>query len=122
MRSVQVRNLSNNQAILLNLSLCDNFFSRLKGLMFTKVISSGDGVLFINDSDDRINSAIHMFFMEYDLSIIWIDSYFRVVDKIMAKRWHTIAAPCCPAKFIMEISTDKFENYQTGDLLEFNYG
>lgn len=122
MKSVQVRNLSNQLAAPLKLGICDSFFSRLKGLMFSTEIASDGGLFFFNTSEDRINSAIHMFFMNFDLTIIWVDSTGKVVDKIMANRWKTLAAPSRGAKFILETNTERFLEYNTGDILEFNYG
>ena len=122
MKSVLVRNLSNQIATPLQLGVCDNFFTRLQGLMFSKEMDCAGGLFFLNLSEDKINSAIHMFFMNFDLTIIWVDSTGRVVDKIIAKRWKTIAAPASGAKFILEAHTDRFLEYNIGDLLEFNYG
>lgn len=119
MRSVTVNNLSNKQARSLQLGICENFFSRLRGLMFTRSIQANGGLFFINPSEDRINSAIHMFFMGYDLSIIWVDSSYRVVDKVIAHRWKTLAAPQKKAKYILETHVDRFAEYNFGDTLEF---
>ena len=90
--------------------------------MFFKGIDSDKGLFFLNPTEDRINSAIHMFFMNFDLTIIWVDSAGKVVDKIIAKRWKTIAAPSKGAKFILETHTSRFSEYDAGDLLEFTYG
>jgi uncharacterized membrane protein (UPF0127 family) len=122
MKCVQVRNLSNPLAIPLQLGICDSFISRLKGLMFSKDIDPNGGLFFLNPTEDRINSAIHMFFMNYNLLIIWVDSTGKVVDKIIASRWKTIAAPQRGAKFILETHPGRFLEYNSGDLLEFEYG
>jgi uncharacterized membrane protein (UPF0127 family) len=122
MKSVLVRNLSNQNAIPLQLGICDSFLKRLQGLMFYKGIEPNTGLFFLNPAEDRINSAIHMYFMNFDLTIIWVDSGGRVVDKIIAKRWKTIAAPSRGAKFILETHTNRFSDFNSGDLLEFTYG
>jgi uncharacterized membrane protein (UPF0127 family) len=121
MRSIIIRNLSNSKAIPLHLEICDDFISRLRGLMFTRSIPTDGGLFFVNTSEDRINSAIHMYFMEYDLAIIWTDASGRVVDKVNARRWKTIAAPVKNAKYILETHIERFQEYNCGDKLEFVY-
>jgi uncharacterized membrane protein (UPF0127 family) len=118
MRSITIRNITNVNAVPLKLGICDNFLSRLRGLMFSRMIPSDGGLFFVNPSEDRLNSAIHMFFMNIDLLIIWADSNGRIVDKIYAYRWKTIAAPGKNAKYILEAHIDRFEDYNCGDLLE----
>lgn len=121
MRSVIIRNLTNLQAKPLHLGICDDFISRLRGLMFTRSIPPDGGLFFVNPSEDRINSAIHMFFMGYDLAIIWADSSGQIVDKIKAHRWKTLAAPSKNAMYILETHIDRFQEYNCGDNLEFIY-
>jgi uncharacterized membrane protein (UPF0127 family) len=86
--------------------------------MFTRSIPVDGGLLFINPTEDRVNSAIHMFFMSIDLTIIWLDSSCKVVDKVLARRWVTLAAPEKGAKYIIETHTDRFGDYNCGDLVE----
>ncbi|BCY18828.1 hypothetical protein hrd7_26770 [Leptolinea sp. HRD-7] len=113
-----VNNKTNKNAIPLTLGVCDTFLSRLCGLMFKKSIPENGGLLFINPAEDRINSAIHMFFMRIDLAIVWADSNGVVVDKILAKQWKTLASPQKGAKYIIETHIDRFDDYNCGDLLE----
>jgi uncharacterized membrane protein (UPF0127 family) len=118
MQSFKVKNKTNEEVIPLYLGICDTFLTRLRGLMFTKSIPTNGGLLFINPAEDRVNSAIHMFFMHIDLTIIWLDSSGSVVDKVLAHRWTTLAAPSKNAKYIIETHTDRFGDYNCGDLLE----
>jgi uncharacterized membrane protein (UPF0127 family) len=118
MQSFIVKNKTNEEVIPLHLGICDTFLTRLRGLMFTKSIPKDGGLLFINPSEDRVNSSIHMFFMAIDLTIIWLDSSGTVVDKVLAHRWTTLAAPSKGAKYIIETHTDRFGDYNYGDLLE----
>ncbi len=113
-----VKNITNENALPLVLGACESFISRLRGLMFTGSLSENSGLLFINPSEDRINSAIHMYFMWMDLTIVWADSAGVVVDKVLAKKWKTLAAPKKSAKYIIETHIDRFDDYNCGDLLE----
>jgi uncharacterized membrane protein (UPF0127 family) len=118
MQSFIIENRTNTKAIPLHVGICDTFITRLRGLMFTSSIPIDGGLLFINSSEDRVNSAIHMFFMDIDLTIIWLDSSYTVVDKVLAHRWKTLAAPAKNAKYIIETHVDRFGDYNCGDLLE----
>jgi uncharacterized membrane protein (UPF0127 family) len=118
MQSITIQNLTNKNVIPLHLGICVSFLSRLKGLMFTNSIPTDGGLFFVNSSEDRVNSAIHMFFMNIDLTIIWVDSSGVVVDKVKAFRWKTLAAPRANAKYILETHTDRFGEYNCGDILE----
>jgi len=118
MQSFKVTNKSNEKAISLHLGVCDTFLTRLRGLMFTGSIPGDGGLLFVNPAEDRINSAIHMFFMSIDLAIIWVDSTGKIVDKVFAHRWKTLAAPAENAKYIIETHADRYDEYNRGDLLD----
>lgn len=121
MRLIKITNISNQSAHPLHLGICDDFFSRLQGLMFTSSIPIDGGLFFINSSEDRINSAIHMWFMNYDLSIFWADNSGIIVDKVIACKWKTLAAPKQNAKYILETHIDRFDEYNYGDKLDFQY-
>jgi uncharacterized membrane protein (UPF0127 family) len=121
MRSILIHNLTNKNAVPLQLGICDDFLSRLRGLMFTNAIPTNGGLFFVNSAEDRINSAIHMYFMKFDLAIIWTDATGRVVDKVNAHRWKTIAAPRENAKYILETHIERIEEYNCGDILDLNY-
>ncbi len=116
-----VKNITNDNALPLVLGVCDTFQSRLRGLMFTGSIPENSGLLFINPSEDRINSAIHMYFMWTDLTIVWADSAGIVVDKVLAKKWKTLAAPQKGAKYIIETHIARFDDYNCGDLLDITH-
>lgn len=121
MQQYIVKNITNKNAVPLTLGVCDTFLSRLRGLMFTGAIEKNAGLFFINPAEDRINSAIHMFFMWIDLTIFWADSDGVVVDKVLAKKWKTLAAPQKGAKYIIETHIDRFDDYNCGDLLEIEH-
>ena len=91
------------------------------GLMFRKFLLPNDGVLLVEASDSRMNSSIHMFFMNFDIAVIWINSNMIVVDKVLAKKWKPYYAPQEPAKFILEINPDQINAFKIGDQVTFSY-
>lgn len=89
--------------------------------MFKKSLLSNEGVLLVEASDNRINSAIHMFFMNFDIAVVWIDSKMTVVDKVLAKKWKPYYAPREPAKYILETHPDLLNAYKIGDQVAFSH-
>lgn len=53
--------------------VANQFFSRLKGLMFSESIPNGDGFL-INPC-----RSIHTFFMLYPLDLVFLDENYKVI-------------------------------------------
>lgn len=70
-------------------------------------------------TEDRINAAIHMFFMNFDLTVVWLDRNLRVVDVQYARRWRPAYTPAKPARYVLELHPDRLNDFQTGDQLVF---
>lgn len=97
--------------------LCKTFFTQLRGLMFRKTIEEHEGLLFVQAHADRVNSAIHMFFMNFDIAVIWLDQHYRVVDVQLARRWRPVYFPAKPAKYFLETHTNRLNEFHPGDQL-----
>jgi uncharacterized membrane protein (UPF0127 family) len=117
MKFVKVRNISSPDAAV-TVKYCDTFFSKLLGLMFSKTLDQNFGLIIIEEDETRINTAIHMLFMNYDITVLWLDKDWVVVDKVLAKKWAPIYIPKKPAQFILELHYSKFSEYSIGDKLE----
>jgi len=119
MRQVTIHNKSHPLKQPIQACFCDTFFCRLKGLMFSHVISSETGLLLVESRDSRLDAAIHMFFVNYDLAIIWINGQKQVVDKRVAYRWRPFYMPAAPARYILEIHPDHIQDFYIGDIIDF---
>jgi len=97
--------------------VCDTFFLRLLGFMFHSPISIDQGLIINQNNESKIDSAIHMFFVNFDLAIIWIDQLNKVVDTCLARRWHPFYMPNKRAKLILEIHPDHLDQFGIGDQL-----
>lgn len=86
--------------------------------MFTPSISPESGLLLVEQAESRINSAIHMFFMRYDITVVWLDKDLRVVDVKIARKWQPYYAPAAPARFTLETNKINFPFYKIGDHLQ----
>lgn len=98
---------------------CVTFACRLRGLMFRRALSPEEGLLLRGGRMSRLDSAIHMLFVYFDLGVLWLDAQGRVVDRRRARRWRPLYVPSCPARDVLEIHPDRLEEFQLGDRLHF---
>jgi uncharacterized membrane protein (UPF0127 family) len=117
--SLFVHNLSRPVKAPARIRRCDSFLCRLRGLMFRSHLDLDDGLLLEITHDSRLDSSIHMFFVPFDLAVIWINSERCVVDKIIARGWHPAYFPAQAARYTLEIHPDRFDNFEVGDKVEF---
>lgn len=117
MKNVIIRKLSGNFGSIDKLEAWyfENFFSRLKGLMFKNKISVNQAGLFINKNENIVDSAIHMLFMNFDIAVFWLDKTNTIVDKRIAKKWGLIYYPDVKSHKILETHPEIFETLQIGE-------
>lgn len=96
---------------------CESYVCRLRGLMFTTGLAPGTGLLIVQPSMGVGQTAIHMWFVFFDLGVIWLDEGYKVVDKRLAKPWR-IYAPKAPARYILEGRPEILDKVTIGDVLE----
>jgi uncharacterized membrane protein (UPF0127 family) len=98
---------------------CDTFLTQLRGFTFHPRLSRDEGLVLVGTRDSRLDSSIHMLFVSFDLAVIWIDSDFQVVDKVLARSWKPAYFSKQPAKYVLEIHPDRWEDYEIGDKVQF---
>jgi uncharacterized membrane protein (UPF0127 family) len=103
----------------LRIKYCDTFLTQLRGLTFRSRLPRDEGLLLVGKRDSRLDSSIHMFFVPFDLSVIWIDSEMRVVDKVLAKSWRPAYFSKQPARYVLEIHPERWGDFEIGDGVEF---
>ena len=97
----------------------DTFFLRLRGLMFSRTLPKDEGILLIEKDEGILNTSIHMLFMNFDITAVWLDKNNQVVDVKLARRWKLAYSPKTPARSVLEIHKDHLEDYRPGDILSF---
>jgi uncharacterized membrane protein (UPF0127 family) len=97
---------------------CDSFLCQLRGLTFRHQIARDEGLLLVQRHDSRLEASIHMLFCFTDLAVIWLDSSFIVVDKVLAKVWRPAYFPARPAKYILEIHPERLGDFEISDQVE----
>jgi uncharacterized protein len=116
MKIVKIRK-SLSPFVVVNVKVCDTFWSKFIGLMFSRQLKPDDGVILVENSETRINTAIHMMFVNYDITVLWLDRQMVIIDKVLAKKWAPIYYPKKPAQYVVELHQSKFSEYSIGEKL-----
>ena len=118
MRIVFLQNQSQPLDRPIQTEYADSFFSRFMGYMFRKPIAPYQGLLLVQGREDRIDSAIHMFFMNFDLGVIWLDAQLKVVDAQYARRWRPFYQPAGPARYVLETHPNHLKEFKIGQKID----
>jgi len=97
---------------------CDTFLTQLRGFTLRARLSRNEGLLLVGKKDSRLDSSIHMLFVSFDLTVVWINSDMQVVDKVLAKSWRPAYVSKQPARYVLEIHPDRWGEYEIGDTVE----
>jgi uncharacterized membrane protein (UPF0127 family) len=118
--SVLVSNITSAFKSPLLLKKCSSFSSKLAGLMFQKNISENYGIILMEKKEGKISTSIHMFFMNFDIGVIWLNQKKQVVDIRIAKKWHPYYASKEPAQFTLEIHPSRLKDFHLRDQIELS--
>lgn len=120
MQIVEIRNLNNSLSSPISAKYCDRFLCQFRGLMFRRSLAADEGLLLVQKRENRSEAAIHMLFMFIDLTVVWINAAYQVVDVKFARRWHLMYAPQSPAQFVLELPAARLDEFKIGDQLQFD--
>lgn len=118
MQITEIINL-NHPEIKIHANWCSSFFSKFMGLMFVKSLPDYSGIVLVETSESRINTAIHMLFMNFDITTVWVNARHEVVDVILAKKWHLSYVPRQKAQYVIELNNSHLNDFHVGDRLQF---
>lgn len=93
------------QTIVDNLRIADTFFTRFKGLMGTKGLKEGEGLLI------KPCNGIHMFWMTYSLDIIFLNDVCRVIRLIEGIKPWKVSPTVKDSHMILELPTGTIEKF-----------
>lgn len=94
---------------------CSSFWAKFRGLMLQKEIAPYAAIIFRDPSESRINAAIHMLFMNFDIAVIWVNHQNRVADVQLARAWRLFYMPASPACITIETNSSRFGDFTIGD-------
>ena len=118
-KSISIENKSRRIDGLPQIKFCDTFLSQLRGLMFRSRLAREEGLLLVGTRDSRLDSSIHMLFVSFNLTIVWINSEMKVVDKVLARPWRPAYFSRQPARYVLEVHPERWGDFEIGDRLQF---
>ncbi len=115
-----LRNGRTGEIVLDRVRWCASFWCHLRGLQLVPHLPEEEGLLFVTNSESRANTSIHMFFMLFNIGVVWMDSSGKVVDVCLAKPWRPLYAPKAPAQYYLEANPSVLQRVKIGDILHFD--
>lgn len=98
---------------------CDTFLCRLRGLTFRRALPLDMGLLFVEDAESRLGTAIHMFFVFFPIGVVWMAADGTVVDAKLARPFRPYYAPRAPAQYFLEGPPALLDWVRVGERLSF---
>ncbi len=103
LKNERVAIMQGKKILLKDVALCENIFSRAKGLMFSKPLKKGEGLL-IPFKSPTTRNALHMLFVFFPIDIFWLNSRGKIVDiRKNALPFTFLITPRKPASFALEV-------------------
>jgi hypothetical protein len=115
----RVWNETRGELLLERVRHCASFLCHLRGLTFRRVLGQDEGLLLAGRRENRVDTAIHMFFVFFPIAVLWLDSDGVVVDRRLALPFRPIYVPQAPARDVLEGPPALLEEVEVDDQLRF---
>jgi uncharacterized membrane protein (UPF0127 family) len=115
----QLKHVESGRVLLGKVRWCDTFSSKFWGFTLRRQLTPEDGLVLVEKTNNRVNTAIHMLFVFCELGVIWVNQAGEVVDTVLAKPWGLAYAPKAPARYVIETHPTLLDQVKTGDHVEF---
>ena len=119
MNTAQLSKIDQTDQII-QVKYCDTFWLKFIGLMFSKELQPETGLIIVENTESRLSTSIHMFFMNYDITVLWLDKDLVIVDKALAKKWKPYYASKKPAQYVVELHASRFSDFAEGEKLSIS--
>lgn len=73
----------------------------------------------MQDRDSRLEAAIHMLGVWFDLTVVWINADKQIVDVRLARSWRLMYVPKRPASYVLELPAERLNDFRVGDEVFF---
>lgn len=112
--------LCNGYSLARDAKMCDSFFSRVKGLMFLRLLKKGEGLVLKADREGIMETSIHMFFVFFGIDAVWINDKMEVTDiKRNIRPFTPLIRPRKAARYVVEMPAGSVKNVKIGDKINF---
>lgn len=114
---MRVFNLTRDVSLILHGRLADNFWLRLRGLLGSAPLQSGEGLVLAGEK------SIHTLFMGFPIDVVYVNKQFNVIratENMVPYRLGPLVAGC---QYVLEmpVGTIAQTSTQIGDQLKFEY-
>jgi uncharacterized membrane protein (UPF0127 family) len=109
-----IRNADTGNVLVQRAEWCQSYWCHFHGLMLRRTLAEDEALFFVYGQESVVNSSIHMFFMNFAIATIWLDSKGTVVDTVLAKPWRPAYFPSKPAQYILEAHPSRLDLVQKG--------
>jgi len=114
---VRVFNLTRDVPLILHGRLADNFWLRLRGLLGSAPLQSGEGLVLVGEK------SIHTLFMGFPIDVLYVDNRLQVIrttENMVPYRLGPLVTRC---HYVLEmpVGTIAQTSTQIGDQLKFEY-
>ncbi len=119
MNKRNILHVESGQVLIPAAKWCDSFLTNLRGFTFRRQLGQRDGLVLVYKADSKVNTAIHMFFVFFDLGVIWVNDAGEVVGMVQAKPWRPSYVPPAPARYVIEGHPTILSQVKVGDHIQF---
>jgi len=101
--------------VLCHCYVADTFFKRFKGLMLSSPLEKDEGLILTK------TNSIHMFFMKYEIDVLFLDKNNIIIDKIVSMKRRRISKIYKSCSLVVELRSKTLINLniEIGDKLIF---
>ena len=98
----------------------DSLLFKVRGLMFSRPLRKGSGLVLVADKEGILETTIHMLFVFFPMDIIWLNSKRIVVDiKKGVLPFIPWLSPRKAAKYVLELPKGISKSIKIGDKILF---
>jgi uncharacterized membrane protein (UPF0127 family) len=90
--------------ILCNCYIADSFLKRFKGLMLTPPLEENEGLILTK------TNSIHMFFMKYEIDVLFLDKDNIIIDKIISMKKRRVSKIYKNCNIVIELKSKALLN------------
>lgn len=115
-----LRNKATGEVILQRARWCASWWCHFKGLQLARSLPEDEGLLFVRGGESIAATSIHMFFMRFDIGVVWLDRNGKIVDMKYAKTWRPAYASRTKAQYYLEANPSILTRVAIGDVLTWD--
>jgi len=112
-------NKTKRKKIVDRVKFAKSHFQKARGLMFEKKANFDYALVFLFGHETRMGASIHMLFVFFPITVIYLNSDKKVVDVAVVNSFALNYTPKKPAAFLVELPVAKAKGVNLGDKLEF---